>query len=339
VIAYHLQPPPAQREGGLDAAIRGLCGALNEAGVDVWEELPGRLERGSIVHMHGLWQRPYLAAARQCRAQGVPYVVSPHGMLEPWALRHKGWKKWPYFHLVEKRLLAGAGVVLATAEQEAERLRARLPNQRVEPIPLGLTGDAEPEYHAARARLGWLEGEKVLLFLSRLHVKKGLELLLEALEQLPTRAGLRLVVVGQGEAGYVEGLQKRASGRAAHLPKIDWVGPVWGEGRWAYFQGADLFCLPSYSENFGLAVLEALQVGTPVLTTHTTPWGAALAEPSGFICNPEVASVAAALRRALGGPAIADLDRQALAAWTREHYGWKHLAERYKELYESLIPH
>lgn len=336
MITYHLQPPPAQRAGGLDAAIQGLCGALRESGVGVEHVLPSELPPDAVVHLHGLWQRPFPAAARQCRAQKIPYVVSPHGMLEPWAWRHKWWKKWPYFLAVERGLLRGAAALLATANDEAGRLRQRVPGQRVEALPLGLTGEARPAYHAARRLLGWPVEERVLLFLSRLHPKKGLEHLLEALTLLPPTGPLRVVVVGDGEPGYEQALRDFAAARAAKLPRIDWVGAVWGEERWPYFQGSDLFCLPTYSENFGLAVLEALQVGTPVLTTHTTPWGSQLAPPRGFICDPSAASVAGALAAFFAQPDATTSARASLSQWAHDHYSWQHLAGSYLEFYRSL---
>jgi glycosyltransferase involved in cell wall biosynthesis len=336
VRVHHLQPPPAQRAGGLDAAIQGLCAALQNAGVPIDHELPAQFEAGAIVHLHGLWQPAFVAAARRCRDQQVPYIVSPHGMLEPWAWQHKWWKKWPYYLAVEKRLLRGAAALLATGEQEAARLRERLPGQRVETLPLGLTGEARPDYDTARARLGWSADERVLLFLSRLHPKKGLELLLEALAAEPLAASLRLVVVGDGAFDYVQSLKALATRLANRLPRIDWLGPVWGDARWLYFQGADLFCLPTYSENFGLAVVEALQVGTPALTTRSTPWGDQLTPPRGFICDPEQAGVAEALRKWLAQPDITAAVRQEIAEWAHARFAWENLTPSYLALYRSV---
>src|SRR5204862_6971666 len=130
---------------------------------------------------------------------------------------------------------------LSTAEQEAGRLRAMLPGQRIEALPLGLTGGAKPDYHRARAQLGWGDGERVLLFLSRIHVKKGLDFLLRALASMELPGPTRLVVVGEGEPGYVAQLRRLAEENARVLPRIDWVGAVWGAERWKYVQGADLF--------------------------------------------------------------------------------------------------
>jgi glycosyltransferase involved in cell wall biosynthesis len=329
-------PPAEQRIGGLDAAINGLRAALERRGLSL-SDVPPAARGDGVLHFHGLWQPPHSRLAHRCRERGIPYVVSPHGMLEPWAWRHKRWKKWPYFQLVEKRYLRRASVVLATAAQEAGRLRGFLPGQRIETLPLGLTGAARPDYESARAQLGWATEERVLLFLSRLHVKKGLDLLLEALSSWPLPQATRLVIVGDGELEYVAGLRRYAEAQAATLPRIDWVGAVWGEARWKYFQGADLFCLPTHSENFGLAVLEACQVGTPTLTTVETPWAEELAGGRGFICTPDVAAVRAELARFFGGDRQTTEARAALAEWAWQRFHWDALAKHYEALYRSLV--
>ena len=333
--AVFFVPPPEQRIGGLDAAISGLRGALQRAGITVGEELPDH-DAGCVAHFHGLWQSGHARLARECRARGIPCVVSPHGMLEPWAWRHKRWKKWPYFHLVEKRHLARAQALLATAPQEAGRLRGFVPGQRIETLPLGLTGTAKPDYQAARRQLGWTEAERVLLFLSRIHVKKGLDLLLQALATMEISGPVRLVIVGEGEPEYLEQLKKLAEEKSRSLPRLDWVGAVWGEERWKYFQGADLFCLPTHSENFGLAVLEACQVGTPALTTVETPWAETLAGGRGFICRPCVEDIRNELARFFSGNRWSPEARVALAEWAWAHFHWDALAVRYVDFYRSL---
>ena len=334
------EPPLAQKIGGLDAAITSLGAAMKHLGhtVAVNEPLPEN-PAGAVAHFHGLWQRNFPALARECWRRGIPFVVSPHGMLEPWAWRQKRWKKWPYFHLIEKRWIAGAACVLATAKPEAERLAKFFPRNRIESLPLGLTADKHPDYAAARAKLGWSADETVLLFLSRIHEKKGLDLLLTALTQLhgtlPHRT--RLVVVGPEEQpDYAARCRDFIAQNAASLPRTDWLGPVWGEDRWSYFQGADLFCLPTHSENFGLAVLEACQVGTPALTTTETPWADTLGDGRGFIARPEIASIRAELARFFPAPRNTPDKRAALADWAWENYDWPKLAPRYAALYESL---
>ena len=334
---HFFQPPPAQRAGGLDAAIQSLRGALEQVGIPVDDEFPDDDGGQHVVHFHGLWQPAHARVARACAARKIPFVVSPHGMLEPWAWRHKWWKKWPYFQMVEARYLRAANVILATCDAEARRIREKLPGSVVEVVPLGLTSDARPNHDAARAALGWASGERVLLFLSRLHEKKGLDLLLRALVETRWSAQTRLVIVGGGEPRYVKKLQSLAESGKSRLPRIEWTGEIWGEKRWPYFQGADLFCLPSHSENFGLAVLEACQVGTPALTTRATPWGEWLADGRGYVCDATVDSIQESLARFLSERIAAAGQREKLAEWTRAEFSWGTLAPRYAEVYRAAI--
>ncbi len=334
---HFYEPPPAQKIGGLDAAMRGLQAALERAGHSVLVN-PPTLAGADAVHFHGMWQRDYPAIARESAARGIPYVVSPHGMLEPWAWRHKWWKKLPYWHLVEKGWTRRAACVLATAEPEGARLRRFFPRTRTESLALGMTGDARPDYTAARAQLGYAEGETVLLYLSRIHEKKGLDLLLHALAELhgTLPAHARLVIVGPEEQpAFAARCRDFAARHAARLPRIEWLGAVWSEERWRYFQSADLFCLPTHSENFGLAVLEACQVGTPALTTTETPWASTLAGGRGFIAQPEQESVRAQLALFFQTERSAE-KRAALADWAWANFHWDALATHYAALYASL---
>jgi glycosyltransferase involved in cell wall biosynthesis len=329
---HFFQPPPEQRVGGLDAALQSLSGALQQTGIGVDYDFSA----DGVAHFHGLWQPQFRSIAHECLRQNVPFVVSPHGMLEPWAWRHKWWKKWPYFYAIEKRWVSRAACILATAPSEAECLRRFFPHSRVEWLPLGMTGDARPDYAGARVRLGWSQHERVLLFLSRLHQKKGLDLLLRALAQLGAGAATRLVVVGDGDAAYVSQVRALAESLHPKLPKTEFVGAVWGDARWDYFRGADLFCLPSHSENFGLAVLEACQVGTPALTTNTTPWGTLLGQERAFICKPDVTSIRNSLADFFRQGPWPSAKRGTLSKWTHENFAWPVLAERYAALYRSL---
>ncbi|HEY3898529.1 MAG TPA: glycosyltransferase [Chthoniobacter sp.] len=330
-------PPPEQRVGGLDSAIGALRDALGILGVPISDEVPTAPDGETVVHFHGLWQPAHSRHAKACLARGTPYVVSPHGMLEPWAWRHKWWKKWPYYKLVEQRYLSRARALVATAASEAGRLHHFLPRARVETLPLGLTSDARPDYENARRQLGWKPEERVLLYLSRIHVKKGLDLLLHALAHSVRSEPTRLVIVGDGEPAYVRSLQDFAKQHAADLLPIEWKGAIWGTARWPYFQGADLFCLPTHSENFGLAVLEACQVGTPALTTTETPWGTELSSGRGFIGRPTVESIRQSLVDYFQQPRWAAEKRAALADWAHANFDWKTLAPRYAAFYRSIL--
>lgn len=255
-------------------------------------------------------------------------------MLEPWALRHKGWKKRPYLRWIERPSLRPACLLHATSEMEAASISTWFPQTPINTIPLGLAESPQPNYAAAREKLGWQRQERVVVFLSRLHEKKGLHLLIDAWAALPASLPARLVIVGEGDAAYVAPLKARG---VASMRKIDWIGARWGEAKWEYLQGADLLCLPSFSENFGLVVIEALLVGTPVLTSPCTPWG----ELRGgdlpvTLTELDVPALSRALAANLSQPAQSEATRLAVHDTVVRRFGWSSLAPRYAELYRSL---
>ena len=328
-------PPLSRQVGGIEHAVEGLREALRRRGIKVVSG--GNPEdANSVHHFHGLWSVPSSRLAARLRKLHRPYVVSPHGMLEPWAFRHRRWKKLPYFWLAERRFLKGARSLFVTSSMEARNLERVIRHPRVEMLPLGCRDPHGPDYTAARQALKWLPEERVILFLSRIDVKKGLNLLLEAMAGLGRAwPGWRLVVVGDGDPRYVTSLKSIAAEAAARLPKTEWIGPVWGAARWPYLQGADLFCLPTHSENFGIAVLEALHAGTPVLTTDQTPWCDCSGIEGFFIARPKVQSlqqtVTSACARVESSWTLGD--RRNLAAWADERFAWERLAPEYVKAY------
>jgi glycosyltransferase involved in cell wall biosynthesis len=329
-------PPPHHRIGGLELAINSLRDALNSNRIYV-EVDPPRVEKFDLAHFHGLWQPRFLRLAQNCRQTARPYVISPHGMLEPWAWRHRWWKKWPYFLLAERHFLNGASSLLSTSEIETGHLQRFHFRTPLATIPLGLPGSFHERYFEARSELGWSPNEFILLYLSRIHPKKGLHLLLSALVALVLdRSRYRLIIVGDGPKEYLNSLHDFASRHREELPKIDWLGPIWGDPKWKYLQGADLFCLPTQSENFGLAILEACQVGTPVLTTSETPWKEVLGAHGFPVAAPRVKSVRDKLNEFLRGGPIPLAHRQHLANQTHAEYDWDNLWPRYLAFYARV---
>ena len=336
------EPPPEQAKGGIDLAMETIEMYLDRKGGRLTRKATlGDLKATSsprVVHFHGLWQLDHSWMSRWCRANDVPYVVSPHGMLEPWAWRHKRWKKWPYYQLLEQFHLRGAAHVLATSPQEADNLKSFVPEKLIRTIPLAITEDVGPDYEAARNRRGWGDDEDVLVYLSRLSEKKGMHLLLKSLASLPAEQteGLRLVVGGDGPERYRERLRRIEKTHADALPPIDWEGPVWGDEKWTYLQGADLFCLPTHSENFGLVVLEACQVGTPVLTTTGTPWGFLDDWGGGLIAEPDESSLRPALDRYTTSFSWSTEDREQLASRTRDRFSLSTVGAQYVGMYREV---
>jgi glycosyltransferase involved in cell wall biosynthesis len=198
----------------------------------------------------------------------VPMIVSPRGMLEPWALAHRRMKKTIAWHLWQKRVLQSAALLHATSAQEAASIRAVGLQNPIAIVPNGvgiptLTEAALAPSHRARGE------SRRCIYLSRIHEKKGLPLLLRAWSALRP-PGWTLDIAGFGEETYVAAIMNLI--RELDCPSIQFVGEKSGDAKVEFLKGAHLFVLPSYSENFGVAVAEAMAHGIPVIATHGTPW-------------------------------------------------------------------
>lgn len=221
----------------------------------------------------GLWQYPGVAARRALRAAGVPYFVYPHGMLDPW-FRHeyplKHVKKCLYWWLAQHAVLRDAAAVLFTCEEERRLARESFWPYRVREAVVNygttLPADVRPEQRDAfLGAFPALRGQRLLLFLGRIHEKKGCDLLIDAFSEVAAREpALHLVMAGPDQTGWQADLQRRAAERGV-AGRITWTGMLKGDLKWGALQAAEAFVLPSHQENFGIAVAEALAVGTPVL--------------------------------------------------------------------------
>lgn len=227
-----------------------------------WEALLGEI-RPDVVHVNCCWMPGSALVQRWSQSMGCRVVLSPHGMLEPWIMRRHYWtRKLPALVLFQKAAVKSADFIHATAESERQNLLRLGWNRRVAVVANGVDVD-RIEMKASWRRTGRL------LFLSRVHPKKGLEFLIEALSR--TGGSLECIIAGEGDSEYIEGL-KALSRKLGVAGRIRFVGGIYGADKWEYYREADAFVLPTYSENFGIVVAEALASGTPVITTVGTPW-------------------------------------------------------------------
>ena len=225
------------------------------------------------VIVNGLWQYHGLGAWRALHASAVPYFVFTHGMLDPWFKRAyplKHLKKWLYWPWADYRLLRDARAVLFTCEEE--RLLAResfwLYRARERVVAFGTSApptDAPRLREIFLAQHTQLRGRRLLLFLSRIHEKKGCDLLIEAFARVAAeQPELQLVMAGPDQTGWQATLQVQAAARGV-ADRISWPGMLRGDLKWGAFHAAEAYVLPSHQENFGIAVAEALGCGLPVL--------------------------------------------------------------------------
>ncbi len=241
-----------------------------DAGAD--EALNQAYETADVVHLHTPWDRRNTSAAKRAQAVRKPYIVSVHGMLDDWCMAHKGLKKRVYLWLAGRRMLEGAYRVHCTAEGEAQQAGKWYPRAQSVVLPLVVDmpdPESLPGPELARETFPALATDEAkLLFLSRLHPKKGVDLLLRAAKLLVDRGtSFQLFVAGPGEAAYIEQLKSLAS-ELGIADRTHFVGLVQGDTKLSLYQAADLFVLPTHQENFGLVLPESLVCGTPVVTTR-----------------------------------------------------------------------
>lgn len=219
-----------------------------------------------VVHVNCCWLPQSAFTQKWAQKLGYKVVLSPHGMLEPWIIaRHYWTKKLPALMLYQKAAIKNADCLHATAESEKENLLKLGYNSKIKVIANGIDVDSiviKKDWHK----------KKNILFLSRVHVKKGIEFLLEAISLLKSQMdGYIVNIAGEGDDDYIISLKKKASELGIEK-MVNFCGGVYGEDKWRLYREADVFVLPTYSENFGIVVGEALACGTPVITTKGTPW-------------------------------------------------------------------
>ena len=269
--------------------------------------LDENLHRFDLLVLNGIWQYQTAAGYYAARRHSKPYFVYAHGMLDPWSRRAQPFKyakKLAYWAILLRRVLSLANAVLFTSQEESVLAKNFVPFfWQWHSVVVG-NGIAAPPAVTVRMRSQLeanypaLRGKIVLLYLARLHEKKGIDLLLRAFAQIRQKCPeSHLLICGAGDAAYEKKLRGLASGLALDR-HVTWTGLVLKDMKWAAFEAADLFVLPSHQENFGIAIAEALAMGRPVLITkRVNTWREVQASKAGLICDDTVEGISAALAR------------------------------------------
>jgi glycosyltransferase involved in cell wall biosynthesis len=343
-----LDAPDAPHAAGFELPLHALGPARGTYGwtprLAPWLRRAGPRYDAAIVN--GLWQYPGLAARVALRPLGIPYFVFTHGMLDPWFRRTyplKHAKKWLYWPWAEYRVLRDASAVLFTCEEERRLARESfwLYRAREHVVAFG-TSAPPPEGDvlaaAFRARRPELRDRRVLLFLGRLHPKKGCDLLVDAFARLaPTAPDHVLVMAGPDQEGWRATLESRAAA-AGVADRIVWAGMLHGDEKWGALYASEALVLPSHQENFGIVVAEALGCGVPALVSdRVNIWREIESDGAGLVAADDAAGTESLLKRWLALDAEA---RSALSAAARECYRRRFTARAMaSSLVAAIEPH
>ena len=297
------------------------------------------------VHLHVPWDLTCRQLAGIALAAKVPYVLSIHGMLDDWCMAQKSLKKRLYLAMGGRGLLERAAAVHCTAAAEARQSSRWYPRGRARVVPLifDLAQYQElPGPEIARSTYATAlgdDGEPVVLFLSRLHPKKRVELLIEAVARLrDDDFGCRLLIAGTGEQEYEQHL-RRLVAKGKLDDRVHFVGFVSGREKLSLYQASDVFVLPTHQENWGFVLIESLACGTPLVTTRGVDiWSELEAGGGAVIVDAEPEMLAATIRSLLQD----DRRRQEMGSrgrsWVLETLHTDRVIDQYEAMYRSLAP-
>ena len=298
-----------------------------------------------IVHIHGIWQFPDWAAAAAARRAGVPYVITPHGSLQPARLKKSSLKKRISAVLADRAMLNQASCLHATAADEAEAFRLYGYRGPIAMIPNGITpaGSIEPDRAALldaafRRDFPETQGRRLLLFLSRIEPIKGVTTLARAWAECARQfPDWHLLVVGPDERSHLQEVLAILRDGGI-LDRTTITGPLYGDRKTAAYLASELFVLPTISENFGLVIGEALSHRVPVITTTGAPWSGIVEHDCGWWITPSQNALVGALREALPLPRAALAARgDRGAAWIARDFTWEAESRLLLETYEWLL--
>ena len=294
----------------------------------LWSILAQAAKDSDIVHNHSLWSFPNMAAGMACPPDKI-LVTSPRGTLAPAARQRSRWRKW-IFTPLQRSAIERATCLHATSAMELQDIRAAGLHQPVIVLPNGID---VPPFEPVVDRLD----ERRLLFLGRIHPIKGLEMLLEAWRVLQSRhPDWELMIAGKGDEVYVATLKAMAAD--LHLARVEFRGATYGDAKHRLFRSAEIFVLPTHTENFGMAVAEALARGIPVLTTRGAPWEGLATSRSGWWIERDLDLMIATLDTAMqkSSDELSLMGRNG-REWMIRDFGWPSIAAAMTASYRWLL--
>lgn len=291
-----------------------------------------------VVHVHAIWNFPTYYAMRTAGRAGVPYIVAPQGSLEPWALSAGSWRRRLYAQHIERPLLQRSTRLQALTDAELAQFRAYGLDVPTAVIPNAVQQDWPQTKRNLAADLGLPYGTKTLLFLSRLHPKKGLDILIPAFAAFGReREDVALIIAG-GDAGSGYGETIRGIARDLGLDRrCLFLGEVGGDHKRKLFAGADAFILTSHSEGLPIAVIEAMASGVPVIITPGCNIPEVAGVGAGLVVRPSPEATVAGLRHLFANPEGMRRRGENGRRLVQERFTWPKIAKRTIEVYEEMI--
>lgn len=287
--------------------------------------------RPDLIHDNGIWMPHNHQFSVISKQRGIPRVVSSRGMLEPWAMHHKRWKKHLAWCLYQQRDLRMAKGIHVTSEQEERTVQQLKLNMPIRMIPNGIEcPPLESSPPSDRA-----DTQRTALFVGRLHPVKGLPMLLRAWAQVRPKGWL-LKITGPDEAGHLAELLDLTK-QLDLADAVKFTGPLENQSLKEAYRYADLFVLSSYTENFGMAVGEALSYSLPVIATKGTPWEVLVRRDCGWWVETSVSGLAFGLEAAITMPAekLQDMGRRGRDV-AEEQFEWSAITRRFISFYEEV---
>lgn len=294
-----------------------------------------RVQAVDGVHIHGLWEASTAMASRTARSMQKPYIVSAHGMLEPWALANKRLKKLLYAHLVERGVIAHAACLHALTQAEAEQYRAFGARAPIVIIPNAVEVPHNLSSELFFSAYPQLRQRRLVLFLGRLHPKKGLDLLAKAWSQVSRNyPDAHLVLAGPDAEGTAERFTTAVES-AGCVGDFTFTGMLGEAMKWSALAAAECFVLPSFSEGLSMGVLEAMGAGLPVIVTRNCNMPEVTEIGAGWVISPNVQELIVALHEMLRSTPQENRARGAQgAALITNRYNPRHVAQSLAEVYE-----
>jgi len=331
------------QEGGWTARYFPKQTEFYKVSLPLWRWLHEHAREYDLVHVHALFSFASLTAMRAARRQGVPYIVRPLGVLNRWGMeQRRRWVKNFSFRLLELPLLRRAAAMHYTSRMEQEDAsRFGLRNhQAVIPIGMNLSPfETLPSRDVFTRQFPATATTRNILFLSRIDVKKGVDLLLSAFTKIAAQHPMaHLIICGSGDPALVTALQQQAAALGI-ANRVTWTGFVTGELRLAAYATAEMFVLPSHSENFGIALLEAMAAGLPCLSTNQVALAVDAATSGAVhIAAREANSFAQAMSNLLNSASQQQSLAQAARTLARSDYSLAAMGRSLHQLYQELVP-